>query len=664
MTLKKGKWIWYPDDEIFMLYKKVMTRRTYRGSRISPFWKTEFWYDSVTFSKTISLSVPQKFRVLSDGDILIHIDNAIISSRHEELEFPSGMHELTITCYNKAEMPCIRVDGESTQLLSDGTWLVNPGNGIFVNAVSRKFYGQAKSPNKFMLPMQSSVFCNSERIGKGILYDSETEIFATPVLEDVNGTGFLHIYYGESREEALDTENCELLDDIYISGHKKKIQFDEARAFRYLYIVRDEGVSYGNVYLRSEKYPVERKSCFRCSDDLLNQIYETSYYTMELTSREFFLDGLKRDRWVWSGDSYQSINMCFYSYFDKEIIKRTLIALGGKFNVDMHINTIMEYTFYWVLAIYDYYYYTGDFAFLQSIYPKVTEHIAFCLKHTDENGFMPSRANVWVFVDWADMDKRGTLCVEQILLCQALYRTAEMGRILGSDNAKFLQGKAENLRKNIFRWFWADKEFGFVHNLIDGRRTQKMTRYAGIFAVLFGLLDKEGKQTVSENVLLNDSIQAITTPYMKFYELAALFECGEGEIVLKYLREYWGGMLSLGATTFWEAYDAKEQEHYSMYGRKYGKSLCHAWGAAPLLFFGRYIAGIRPSAAGYEEFEARPNLCGLEWFETEIPTNGGKIHMYCDRKGVSIESSRIGGIVYMKDKRHKILPNKKYFIEW
>jgi len=25
-----------------------------------------------------------------------------------------------------------------------------------------------------------------------------------------------------------------------------------------------------------------------------------------------------------------------------------------------------------------------------------------------------------------------------------------------------------------------------------------------------------------------------------------------------------------------------------MYGRKYGKSLCHAWGAAPLYLLGRY----------------------------------------------------------------------------
>lgn len=51
------------------------------------------------------------------------------------------------------------------------------------------------------------------------------------------------------------------------------------------------------------------------------------------------------------------------------------------------------------------------------------------------------------------------------------------------------------------------------------------------------------------------------------------------------MRNYWGGMLAQGSTTFWETYDPKEgyPERLAMYGNRYGKSLCHAWGSIACL---------------------------------------------------------------------------------
>ena len=56
--------------------------------------------------------------------------------------------------------------------------------------------------------------------------------------------------------------------------------------------------------------------------------------------------------------------------------------------------------------------------------------------------------------------------------------------------------------------------------------------------------------------------------------------CLEGDYVtcLEHILDYYGGMIRLGATTLYELYDPEEEgiEHYAMYGRPYGKSLCHA----------------------------------------------------------------------------------------
>lgn len=85
--------------------------------------------------------------------------------------------------------------------------------------------------------------------------------------------------------------------------------------------------------------------------------------TMHLTTREFFLDGIKRDRWVWSGDASQSYLMNYYSFFDNDVCKRTMRFIRGKDPLATHFNTIQDYTLYWFDSLWQYYVYTGDKVF-------------------------------------------------------------------------------------------------------------------------------------------------------------------------------------------------------------------------------------------------------------------------------------------------------------
>lgn len=107
-----------------------------------------------------------------------------------------------------------------------------------------------------------------------------------------------------------------------------------------------------------------------------------------------------------------------------------------------------------------------------------------------------------------------------------------------------------------------------------------------------------------KNVIENDDIPQITTPYFKFYELEAMCAMGRFDNVKKMMESYWGGMLAQGAVTFWEEFDPekKPEEQYEMYGDPFGKSFCHAWLQARFNLLGRYLQAsslqiphIRPS---------------------------------------------------------------------
>ena len=86
-----------------------------------------------------------------------------------------------------------------------------------------------------------------------------------------------------------------------------------------------------------------------------------------------------------------------------------------------------------------------------------------------------------------------------------------------------------------------------------------------------------------------------------------------------------------------------------MYGRPYGKSLCHAWGASPVYLLGKYYLGVTPLKAGYEEYEVRPVLGGLKWMRGAVPTPFGLIRVEMTADTITVESDGGKGLLMAPD---------------
>ena len=348
---------------------------------------------------------------------------------------------------------------------------------------------------------------------------------------------------------------------------------DNTKAFRYVYVAPEAGVNVGDVAMLYEYAPVEYRGKFKCSDPELNKIWDVGAYTMHLTTREFFIDGINRDRWVWSGDAVQSYLMNYYLFFDSPTVKRTTRLLRGKDPVTAHINTIMDYTLYWFNGIYDYYLYTGDEAFVKEIYPKMQSLMDYVLGRTNKDGMLEGMTGDWVFVDWADfpMSKQGALSFEQVLFCKSLETMKMCADIVGdkADAAKY--GRlAKELRDKLISTFWDEKRQALVHNVENGKKSEQVNKFANMFAINYGYFDEPTTKSVMENVMLNPEVPAIPTPYMRFYELESLCDQGLQKQVLKEMKDYWGGMLREGATSFWEKYNPSDSgtQHLDIVGCK------------------------------------------------------------------------------------------------
>lgn len=674
-TSSAPTWIWYPGDFEIVLSNKVQNRRTERGTFFPVFWKIDNHYVLMDFHKVFDVPAPETVDIYVEGEYNVKLDGKAFEGSPKQIVVPAGKHKINIKVFNQANVPAIYVKGKT--IVSDASWLVTfedkewidetgKASDIsatkWVNAGSSNFNSPTQLPSQFMLPTKEQSAVSVTKGKQSMLVDFGKETFGFIQLHGLAGKGKLSVYYGESEEEALSTEHCETLDRVEVNNSSKNDQVMKlSKAYRFVNVQYDEGVTLDSVSMLYEHADVKERGSFTCNDEEINRIYDVAKYTFELNTREFFIDGIKRDRWIWSGDAYQSYLMNYYLYFDSETVKRTTYALRGKDPVTGHINTIMDYTFYWFLGIYDYYLYTGDENFIAQNYDRMKTLMDYVLARRNKDGLMEWMNGDWIFIDWAEgLSKKGEVSFEQLLLARSLETMGLCANIANDkDAATQYDTLAADMRTKLFSIYWNDTKQALVHSRIDGKQTENVTRYANMFSIFFDYFNQQQKQQVKTSVLLNDNIQKITTPYMRFYELEALCALGEQNYVLKEMKDYWGGMLKLGATSFWEEYNPAKQgaEHYAMYGREFGKSLCHAWGASPLYLLGKYYLGVKPTAPGYAAYLVEPNLGGLEWMQGKVPTPNGDIELYVSKEQVKIKAATGEGTIRLKSKTQPSVNN-------
>ncbi len=648
-------WIWYPGDFEIWLNREVSILREHNSKIFPPFWRLDTHYGSVKFIKKYNLEKPDTVEVFSTGNYTIWIDEyyALYDFNPQKLVLPSGNHTISITVVNYERLPSIFIKGKA--IITDSTWLITCYDGDLLNVSYWNFNDCTIAPINYKLNTLEIFPIEQKNADNSILLDFGKETFGYIKLNGWKGRGLLSFYYGESKEEALAKEESVLFNRININFDTitSDYIYQKSKALRFLYIEFDKNFTPGSVSLMYEYLPVKQRGEFKCSNETINKIWDISTYTLQLTTREFMLDGIKRDRWLWSGDALQSYLMNYYLFFDKEVNKRTIIALRGKDPVKKHINTILDYSFYWFISIYDYYLYTGDIDFIKQIYPKMKSQMDFCLDRRNNEGFVEGLKDDWVFIDWGNIPKKGEVCFEQILLIRSLETMSLCAEALGdSVSSKYYHQLSSDLKKKTIEVFWDLKKGNLLHSRESGVLSELVTQYPNMFAILYGMLDSAQQESVKNNSLLNDSINKITTPYMKLYELSALCELEKYSFVLKNVQDYWGGMLKLGATTFWEEYIPTQVglEHYNMHGYPFNKSLCHAWGASPIYLFGKYFLGVKPLSPGYKSFEVKPHLGGLKWIEGKVPIFQGEVYVFINQNKIIINSPKSGGICKFKSK--------------
>ena len=652
--MKKSYWIYNRGDYEIYHTNLVNSRRQEFGVDYPVVWRVYPVEPKVDFHADITVEKDTTFTLHLNGKGYVFVDfwekefsdgamldvaalEAPLAKRYRPgvpVPLEKGEHHLHICCLNLESLPAAYI--ESDEVVTDGSFytLDEKGERIPVG-YSEMHDAKEKLPTRFLFSYERMLPVASESCGEGTLFDFGKELYGYLYLKNVSEGDKIHVSYGESREEALDIKHTIVWEDVEGQSEYKL----RPRAFRYIYIL---GTKAPRVEADYEYLPLPYRGDFKCDDESVNRIYEMCRYTLHINTREILTEAVKRDRWLWGGDAYQAFRFNTYLFHDKDIVRRSLIGMRGKDPVTEHINTIADYSLYFILGTLEYYEDYGDTDFIRFIYDRCHTLMEFCASREDGEGFFVKKFDDWIFVDWADIDKDGPVCAEQMLYIAALRAMAKMAALIGRDGKDY-EKKAAHLHALVNARFWHKEKGAYISSFTSGK--EQVTRHANIFAILYGIADKEQTAAIIQNVLENDRIPAITTPFFGGFELDAMAKIGRTDLVERRIRTYYKGMLDLGATTVWEEYNPafSGAKHYEMYNNKYGKSLCHAWGASPIYLLGRYFLGVRPTSVAYETFEVSPSLGGFGFIEGTVPVGDGEVRIFLSKERLTVTATKEGG---------------------
>ncbi|HMS36446.1 MAG TPA: hypothetical protein PKA93_04720, partial [Arachnia sp.] len=377
------------------------------------------------------------------------------------------------------------------------------------------------------------------------------------------------------------------------------------------------------VVVEARAFPVARRGAFACSDETLTDVWIGSAYTLRQCTHGLILDGIKRDRMPWMGDLAVSVPASAYASPDADVAERGLVALGQ--NPTGYINGILDYSLWWLICTADYARYFDAARYHAANADHIDTVVRALAAEAGDDGVLrphpgPDAYDKPVFIDWGvavDPDRDATAL--QALWFWALTSAHDVLDRAGHPGADEWRRLAERLRETLRARAW-DARAGRWREYLDG--AEASSPYPAVFALLAGLTT--GDATADLGIWLLAAPET-RTPFVTTFAVRALAAAGQADAAVAQVRRRWGRMLELGATTFWEEFPDDDASPYEMYGRAFGKSLCHAWAAGPAQLLPEILCGLRPAGDAWSTFEVDPHLGTLEWAGATVPVPGGEI---------------------------------------
>ena len=396
--------------------------------------------------------------------------------------------------------------------------------------------------------------------------------------------------------------------------------------FARIELLTENPVTIRNIYGVNTLPVFPRQGYLKTGDGLLDQIIDTAAYTLKLCCQNGQIwDGIKRDRLIWSGDLNPEILTCLYLFGDNHNIPNALTALRESTPADRWMNNIPCYSAWWVLNLCDYCRFTGNTAFYEANRDYAGQIMKRFNEATAQDGTIDFKLDperyMNFFLDWPSYRTVDAPVGAASLI---LYTANRMLEIEENEDCRQLHEKLQP---------WLKKDA--IHKQVRA------------FQILAGRNEPGDAEFLEKG-----GAEGMST-FMSYYILKADAMAG-GKNQIAMIKDYYGAMLSRGATTFWEDFDISWLEgsgridEFPAPGQKdihgdYGAfcymglrhSFCHGWASGVLAFLYEYLLGIKMLPGG--QYQVAPTAMGIQQAEGVVPVPGSMLKVTVQNGEITIQ---------------------------
>ncbi len=373
----------------------------------------------------------------------------------------------------------------------------------------------------------------------------------------------------------------------------------DARAGRYVLIAvwASSATTLRNLRVSEERYPLEQIGSLSSGDPRLDKIWQVGVATLRPNMTDGYADPW-RERGQWWGDAHIADHANQVVFGDTDLLRRGLMQMS-----DAVINGqptalapngqgiyLIDYGMYWVQSAYDYGQRSGDWPFVETIYPHIQVFMRYLASlESPQSGLidMSLATPASIYVDsnsyW---DRRGQTTAANAFYYRTLRDSAEIATHLGrTSQATAWSARATTLRTQANQALYIPSEARYSSGIFNGQRTDASPQ-AQAAALAFGLVPDGEDQRVADTLLtlLGTPDQPRVQILGMYLVLTGLGRVGRIDDGLAVIDRFFGSMIDRGATTWWENFSADQS---------YTASLSHAWGSSPTWFLSTYLLGAR-----------------------------------------------------------------------
>jgi len=446
-------------------------------------------------------------------------------------------------------------------------------------------------------------------------------------------------YMARSGMPQIPVDNRNGLHYVCKDGLNKFVSL-KRRSGRYLYLTLRSfrrPVRLRSLRLFESTYPVVSQGRFACSDSRLNRIWEASARTLELCMEDTFTDCPLYEQTLWIGDLRHEALFAYTAFGAADLARRCLI-LGAqsleRFPLVCPLGPsswsmpLPAWSFLWVIAVWEHYFYTGDAAFLRRLWSGVKRNLNGARAYVRDDGLFSGRfLNSF---DWARTDHyHETVLPMSMFLVGAMDAARKCARVLGDRQAARALAQDRRRMAHALNQFWDPGKRAYPDSIHeDGTVSPCISQHTSILSILFDIVGRARRAPAERNLLDPPApMVRVGSPFAAMLLYEALERVHRPDIVVRSICDNYLPMLECNATTVWETFATGTLAR----GEFPTRSHCHGWSAAPVYFLNRIILGIRPVAPGGNAFEISPRIKGLSFAEGASASVQGPVSVHWRR---------------------------------